>query len=64
MLGPEQRNNYGQLGNGTNTDSLQPVDVTGLATGVTVIEAGEQHACAVTVAGAVKCWGHNPRPAP
>jgi alpha-tubulin suppressor-like RCC1 family protein len=50
-------NALGQLGNDSMTGSLQPLDVSDLASGVRAIAAGDVFACAVTVAGAVECWG-------
>jgi len=51
-------NAYGQLGDGTNTDSTTPVVVMGLTAGVSALAMGAYHACAL-VTGGVKCWGMN-----
>src|SRR5260221_2745035 len=53
------RNDHGNLGDGTLTDRAAPVDVVGLASGISAIDAGEFHTCVLTIGGAVKCWGQN-----
>ena len=52
-------NQNGRLGDGSNTNSANPVSVVGLTSGVSAISVGSAHACAVTEAGGVKCWGNN-----
>jgi len=49
----------GQLGNGSNTDSLFAVPVSGLESDVVAVGAGSLFTCALTTAGGVKCWGIN-----
>lgn len=48
----------GVLGNGTNTGSLTPVAVSGLANAV-ALASGRSHSCALLGDGTVKCWGLN-----
>ncbi|WP_027660638.1 RCC1 domain-containing protein [Salinispora fenicalii] len=54
------RNFYGQLGDGTTTDKLTPVNVS-LPAGVTItaIAAGDQYSLALTPTGTVLAWGAN-----
>jgi alpha-tubulin suppressor-like RCC1 family protein len=49
----------GQLGNGLGASSFVPVDVMGLSSDIVSVATGDVHTCAVTAAGAVKCWGDN-----
>jgi alpha-tubulin suppressor-like RCC1 family protein len=50
---------YGQRGDGSNSQSLVPVEVSGLGSGVRAITTGADHTCALTDDGAVLCWGDN-----
>jgi alpha-tubulin suppressor-like RCC1 family protein len=52
-------NKNGELGNGETEDSPVPVSVSGLKSGVTAIDAGDDHTCAVSGQGIVRCWGYN-----
>jgi alpha-tubulin suppressor-like RCC1 family protein len=46
-------------GDGSTVRSLVPVKIPGLASGVTAVGVGDGYACALTVDGAVLCWGAN-----
>jgi alpha-tubulin suppressor-like RCC1 family protein len=53
-------NYYGQLGiGGAGNATDVPTDVVGLMSGVVAISTGYNHTCALTQAGAMKCWGAN-----
>ncbi|MGK5083654.1 putative Ig domain-containing protein [Bdellovibrionota bacterium FG-1] len=53
-------NNFsGQLGNNSTTQSNVQVGVTVIGFGNTAIATGSNHACAISAAGNVFCWGFN-----
>jgi alpha-tubulin suppressor-like RCC1 family protein len=51
-------NGYGQLGDGGQSDSTAPTQVSGL-TGVAVVAGGTDHSIAVKADGTVWAWGYN-----
>ncbi|MFA5130015.1 MAG: hypothetical protein WC477_03800 [Patescibacteria group bacterium] len=51
-------NKYGQLGDGTTTDNLNAVPVTGISY-TRSISSGYLHNCAVLEDGTAWCWGYN-----
>lgn len=53
------RNVDGQVGDGTRTSRSRPTAVKGLGSGVRSVSVGFAATCAVTTAGALKCWGGN-----
>jgi uncharacterized repeat protein (TIGR01451 family) len=52
------KNDYGQLGNDTTTDSSAPTTVNGITNAVSV-SSRFNHACALLADGSIKCWGAN-----
>lgn len=52
-------NEHGQLGNGAVEAIGYAHAVVGLTGNVSAVSIGSSHACAVTSAGALKCWGSN-----
>ena len=52
-------NGEGQLGDGSLTQRLTPVEVLGLSSGVVAVSPGDSHTCALLGSGGVKCWGLN-----
>jgi alpha-tubulin suppressor-like RCC1 family protein len=51
------RNSLGQLGDDTTNDSLMPVQVSGLTSGVKAISLGVNHSLALMNNGTVRSWG-------
>ncbi|HUS32530.1 MAG TPA: hypothetical protein VMZ53_28710 [Kofleriaceae bacterium] len=49
-------NNNGQLGDGSSTTRLSPVNVNGVGD-VQKIAAGEDHTCVLNAGGQIYCWG-------
>ncbi len=57
-------NYYGQIGDGVTPEGIgstvdDPTVVKGLASGVVQVSTGQEHACAITSGGHLKCWGYN-----
>lgn len=52
-------NDFGQLGDGTTTQSKWPVQVVGITFAVSIV-AGYGYSCALLVGGEVRCWGRGP----
>jgi len=51
-------NSFGELGDGTTTDSNVPVAVSGITTAVGVA-VGDDHVCAQLADSSFACWGGN-----
>jgi alpha-tubulin suppressor-like RCC1 family protein len=52
-------NDYGQLGDSTTTERLEPVPVQQGTVGFSQLAAGDSHTCGLTDTGAAYCWGYN-----
>ncbi len=53
------QNNAGQLGNGSEEDSILSVSVQRLEQGTRFLSLGSLHACAIRQQGDLVCWGDN-----
>lgn len=54
-------NGSGQLGDGTTTNRLYPVNITakGVLGETALVSSGYSHSCSLTDKGALQCWGDN-----
>ncbi|MEX0800926.1 MAG: hypothetical protein WD379_06915 [Dehalococcoidia bacterium] len=55
-------NLYGQVGDGSTSQHPENIiasDVLGLTSGAADVALGENHSCAITDGGGLKCWGYN-----
>jgi alpha-tubulin suppressor-like RCC1 family protein len=52
-------NLFGQIGDGTTTGRLAPVQVVALANSVAQVTVGNSHTCARKIDSTVWCWGNN-----
>ncbi|HEX4419207.1 MAG TPA: hypothetical protein VH165_14950, partial [Kofleriaceae bacterium] len=54
------RNSHGELGDGSTTDRVSPVEVTAMSLPkLTAISGGGEHTCAIGADHSVWCWGRN-----
>jgi alpha-tubulin suppressor-like RCC1 family protein len=52
-------NDYGQLGDGTQTSRSAPIEVKSLAMNAARVAGGWGHTCILSAGGGVRCWGNN-----
>ncbi|HEY2516229.1 MAG TPA: hypothetical protein VGI39_35400, partial [Polyangiaceae bacterium] len=53
------KNGEGELGDGSFTDRIQPIDVMGLSASARAVAVGRTHTCALLAEGTIRCWGGN-----